>query len=151
MLQGDEARFRWLLDLLHSAKSRPEILALYRHLKPEDLPPSLRRLFQLWAYREEKMKSSQTYLREIERAKVWLVEQAQSGAAAEQGSSEQDSELARVSRRRERALAAYEASEAQLEEQVRNLQQTAESKSKRSPNSRQQRPRSQTLDTVAAK
>ena len=81
LLQGDQARFRWLLDLMHSAKSRPEVLALYRHVKPEDLSaPSLRRLFELWAYREEKMKSGETYLREVERAKVWLEEQASDGS-----------------------------------------------------------------------
>ncbi len=40
LLHGDEARFRWHLDLIHSAKSRPEILALYQHLKPEDFTAS---------------------------------------------------------------------------------------------------------------
>lgn len=141
LLQGGQARFRWLLDLMHSAKSRPEILALYRYVKPEDLSAaSLRRLFELWGYREEKMKSIETYLREVERAKVWLEEQAQrseqvsaqrqEALAASEGTKvfleQQVQNLQGVADQRSRALAAYEASEAQLEEQVRNLQQTAE-------------------------
>ena len=131
LLQGDQARFRWLLDLLHSAKSRPEVLALYRHLTPEDLSaPSLRRLFELWAYREEKMRTGETYLEEVERAKIWLEEQAQAAlaAAAEAKAllTEQVRNWQEIADRRERAMARYEISEAQLEEQVRNLQHTAE-------------------------
>lgn len=71
-LSGDEARFRWYLDLMHAANSRSEILALNRHLKSEDwTAPSLRRLFELWAFREEKLKQIETYLRQVEKARDW--------------------------------------------------------------------------------
>ena len=141
LLQGDQARFRWLLDLMHSAKSCPEILALYRYVKPEDLSaPSLRRLFELWGYREEKLKSGETYLREVEQAKVWLEEQAQrweqvsaqrqEALAASEGTKafleQQVQNWQAVADQRGRALAAHEASEAQLEEQVRHWQAVAD-------------------------
>ncbi len=140
LLQDDEARFRWLLDLMHSAKSRPEILALYPHAKPEDLrTASLGHLFELWAYREEKMRSGEMYLREVERAKVWLQEQAQrweevaaqreEATAAFEGTSALEQQVQHwqgLADQRKRALTAYEASEAQLEEQVRGLQQAVE-------------------------
>ena len=131
---------------MHSAKSRPEVLALYRHVKPEDLrTASLGRLFELWAYREEKMKSGETYLREIERAKVWLEEQAQrweqvatqrqeAMVASEETKALLEQQVRNwqgVADQRKRALAAYEASEVQLEEQLRNLQQTAEEQRQR--------------------
>jgi glycosyltransferase involved in cell wall biosynthesis/SAM-dependent methyltransferase len=67
LLHGDEARFRWYLDLIHAAHSRPEILALHRHLEPEELTaPSLHRLFALWAYREEKLQHIRADLQEVE-------------------------------------------------------------------------------------
>jgi len=67
LLRGDEARFRWHLDLVHAAHSRPEILALHRHLEPEELTaPSLHRLFALWAYREEKLQHIRADLQEVE-------------------------------------------------------------------------------------
>jgi glycosyltransferase involved in cell wall biosynthesis/SAM-dependent methyltransferase len=147
LLRGDEARFRWLLDLMHSAKSRPEVLALYRHVKPEDMrPASLRRLFDLWAYREEKMKSGETYRREIEQAKLWLEEQTRrweqvaaqreeaiaASACAKTVLEQQVRKWQEVAEQRKRALAAYEASESQLEEQLRNLQQIAEKQRQKS-------------------
>jgi len=145
LLQGDEARFRWLLDLVHSAKSRPEVLALYRHLKPEDLrTASLGHLFELWAYREEKMKSSQTYLREIEEAKVWLEEQVrrweqlaaqrEEAITASQGATafleQQVRHWQAIADQRKKALAADEVSEAHLEEQLRNWQAIADQRKK---------------------
>jgi len=67
LLHGDEVRFRWYLDLIHAAHSRPEILALHRHLEPEELTaPSLHRLFALWAYREEKLRQIRADLQEVE-------------------------------------------------------------------------------------
>src|ERR1035437_3236124 len=112
LLHGNDARFRWHLDLMHSAHSRPEILALHRHLKPEDWTgPSLDRLFKLWTCREEKLKSIEAYLPEVERAKNWLEEQVQSWQ--------------QVAWQRQEALVAYEAGKAWLEEQVRNWQQVA--------------------------
>jgi glycosyltransferase involved in cell wall biosynthesis len=140
-LQGDEARFRWLLDLMHAAKTHPEVLALYRHLKPEDLSaPSLRRLFELWAFREKKMSIRETYLQQIERGNVWLEEQAKRWEqAAAQGqealvASEEAKALLEqqtrnwqgVADQRKRTLETYEASQEQLEERLRNLQQTTE-------------------------
>ena len=135
LLHGDEARFRWYLDLMHAAHSRPEILALYRHLKPEDwTAPSLHRLFELWAYREDKMTriieaqprevelktrqfaelmtTRQQELEELARAKNWLEEQVRSWQ--------------QVAGQRQEALAAYEAGMARLEAEVRSWQQTSE-------------------------
>jgi 2-polyprenyl-3-methyl-5-hydroxy-6-metoxy-1,4-benzoquinol methylase len=76
-LRGEEIRFRWHLDLMHLGRSRPEILALYRQLKPEDWSASaLRRLFDLWAFREEKLKNIEAYLVEVEKARDWHVNSA---------------------------------------------------------------------------
>jgi glycosyltransferase involved in cell wall biosynthesis/SAM-dependent methyltransferase len=44
-----EARFRWLLDLIHAANPSPEVLSLYRYADPGDYNPMLiRRLFEVW-------------------------------------------------------------------------------------------------------
>ena len=134
LLHGDEARFRWYLDLMHAAHSRPEILALYRHLKPEDwTAPSLHRLFELWAYREDKltriieaqprevelktrqfaelMTTRQQELEDFARAKNWLEEQVRNWQ--------------QVAGQRQETLVAYEAAKAWLEGQVQNWQQVA--------------------------
>ena len=118
MLHGDEARFRWQLDLLHAAHSHPAILTLYRHLKAEDwTAASLHRLFGLWAYREEKLKRIEAYLLEVERAKSWLAGQIQSWQ--------------QVAEQRQEALAACEANRTSLEEQIQDWQQSAEEQRQR--------------------
>lgn len=123
LLRGEPARFRWHLDLMHAAHSRPEILALYKHLKPEDwTAPSLRRLFELWAYREEKLKGIiEAYPPEVElktrqfaelmairqqeledsaRAKNWLEEQVRSWQQTAEEQREWIAELEKAKLRR---------------------------------------------------
>lgn len=76
-LCGEEIRFRWRLDLMHAGRSSPEILSLHRHLKPEDWNPfTLRRLFDLWVFREEKLRHIEAYLAEVEKARDWHAERA---------------------------------------------------------------------------
>jgi SAM-dependent methyltransferase len=112
LLHGEHARFRWHLDLMHAAHTRPEILALHRHLKPEDwTAPSLHRLFELWGYREEKLKSIEAYLPDVEQAKNWLEEQVRNWQ--------------QVANLRQETVVAYEAGKSWLEQQVRNWQQVA--------------------------
>ena len=69
-LAGEEARFRWLLDLVHAGRCSPEILGLWRHLRPEDWNPAvMRRVFGMWAFREQKLNQVETYLKEVEKAR----------------------------------------------------------------------------------
>jgi SAM-dependent methyltransferase len=71
-LTGDEARFRWFLDLIHSANSASEVLALSRHIDSLDLNPLIvRRVFELWTIREERAASIERYLRDVENARDW--------------------------------------------------------------------------------
>ncbi len=81
-LRGEEIRFRWYLDLMHAARCDPKILALHRHLNPEDWNVfTLRRIFELWAFREEKLKHIETYLAEVEKARDWHANRAAALAA----------------------------------------------------------------------
>jgi glycosyltransferase involved in cell wall biosynthesis/SAM-dependent methyltransferase len=134
LLRGEEARFRWRLDLMHAAHSRPEILALYRHLKPEDFTaPALHRIFQLWAYREDKLtRIIEAYPREVDLKTRQFAElmatrqqELEDSARAKNWLEEQVRNWQQVAAQRQEAMAAYEAAKAWLEEQVRSWQQVA--------------------------
>src|SRR5258708_40015567 len=94
---------------MYAAHSTPETSGLHWHLRPEDRnAPPLHRLFELWIYREEKLKSIEAYIPEVERAKA-----------------EQVRNWEQVAGERQETVVAYEAGKAWLEEQVRNWEQVA--------------------------
>jgi SAM-dependent methyltransferase len=112
-LCGEEIRFRWYFDLMHFGRSRPEILALYRHLKPEDWNAfTLRRLFDLWAFREEKLKHIEAYLAEVEKARDWHAERA---AALDQARTHGEETIAELRQRLRDAESARDEYAAQLD------------------------------------
>jgi glycosyltransferase involved in cell wall biosynthesis/SAM-dependent methyltransferase len=147
LLQGDQARFRWYLDLIHAAQSRPEILALYRHLNPEDWSAaSLHRIFQLWAYREEKLKyivesyprevglktkelaelvaSQQQELENIAGAKDWLEEQLRNGQRAAEEQRQRIVELEKAKTGLAQRAENWRAAAEQRSERITLLEQT---------------------------
>jgi SAM-dependent methyltransferase len=112
-LCGEEIRFRWRLDLMHAGCSRPEILALHRHLKPEDWNPiTLRRLFDLWVFREEKLRNIEAYLGDVEKARDWHAGRA---AAAGQMGNGGENTLADLRERLRDAESARDEYAAQLD------------------------------------
>lgn len=75
-LSPEEARFRWLLDLIHAGNATPEVLALYRHIEAGDWnPPLVRRIFELWMAQARRGASIEQYLGEVEKARDWHAEE----------------------------------------------------------------------------
>lgn len=71
-LEPEEARFRWLLNVIHAGNATPEVLALYRHLQPEDWNPLIvRRVMELWSAAEQRTSSLREYLHQVEAARDW--------------------------------------------------------------------------------
>jgi hypothetical protein len=78
-LNPDEARFRWLFEIVHLAKSDPEVLPLNCHLKPSDLNLHIiRRLSELWATDIRRCEAAEAthrevaaYLAQVELARDW--------------------------------------------------------------------------------
>lgn len=135
-LEGSEARFRWYLDLMHAAQSTPEILALYRHLGPQDrTAASLQRLVTLWTLREEKLANASVYLSQIESraeqtAQQLAVQQRELEEAVEARKWQEEADIWRqIAGQREEALAALRAAQVALEEQIRSFRQVAEEQS----------------------
>jgi SAM-dependent methyltransferase len=69
-LSQEEARFRWFFDVIHAAKVTPELLRI-SPLRTEVSPLILRRVFELWAAREQRFESLEPYLRKVEDARDW--------------------------------------------------------------------------------
>jgi SAM-dependent methyltransferase len=78
-LSGDEARFRFLFELIHAANSNPEVLALWHRLKPTDLNEhTIARILELWTVDVVSLRAAEThshetgaYLRQVEEARDW--------------------------------------------------------------------------------
>jgi SAM-dependent methyltransferase len=78
-LQSEEARFRWLFEVIHAANNDSDVLPLSRYLDARDLNPLiLQRLVELWMVDlkrcesvEERVGTLQDYLKEVEKARDW--------------------------------------------------------------------------------
>ena len=76
-LAQDEARFRWLLELIHAANATPEVLGLYPYIHQTDWNSLIvRRLFELWAGTSERCGEIERYVRQVEQARDWHADQA---------------------------------------------------------------------------
>jgi O-antigen biosynthesis protein len=83
-LTAEEARFRCLFGLIHTADTSPEMLALCEYLTPSDLNPlAVRRLLDLWKADMlravgvlEHCKHVESYLKEVEAARDWHAEES---------------------------------------------------------------------------
>jgi glycosyltransferase involved in cell wall biosynthesis len=125
---------------MHAAHSRPEILAIYRHLKPEDFTaPALHRIFQLWAYREDKLtRIIEAYPREVDLKTRQFAElmatrqqELEDSARAKNWLEEQVRNWQQVAGQRQEAMAAYETAKTWLVQQSDNWRAAAGQRSER--------------------
>jgi SAM-dependent methyltransferase len=69
-LAPQEARFRWLLELIHAANPSSDVLSLYRYADPGDYNPLLiRRLFELWMGAQYRAERIEGHLRALEKVR----------------------------------------------------------------------------------
>lgn len=81
-LSRDEARFRWLFEVIHAAHSDSEALTIYRQLDAEDFNPALMaRVVSLLADAERRTVSLRGYLAEVEKARDWHARSRNESAA----------------------------------------------------------------------
>ncbi len=67
-----EARFRWLLDVIHAGSASPDSVALYSQADPSDWNPMIvRRICELWLTGARRCTDIERYLREVEKARDW--------------------------------------------------------------------------------
>ena len=76
-LAPDEARFRWLLELIHAANAASDVLGLYRYIHQTDWNMLIvRRISELWSGTLERCADIERYLRQVEQARDWHANQA---------------------------------------------------------------------------